>query len=114
MLVAAFAAFFTFIIAYNRTEFVISKDETWMAAQDKDKVAAQVQDVTSHLQSGRPGRLNWLWRRLGCTRCWGVGLRVARTDAAAVPCAAACHVGLRHGRTGSPLPCPPSPCRRHR
>lgn len=51
MLVAAFAAFFAFIIMYNRAEFVISKDEAWLAGKNKDKVAAFVQVITGHLQS---------------------------------------------------------------
>ncbi len=54
MLVAAFAAFFAFIIMYNRVEFVISKDEAWRAGKDKDKVAAFMQVITGHLQSEWP------------------------------------------------------------
>jgi hypothetical protein len=107
MLVVAFAAFFAFIIAYNRLEFVISKDEAWQAAQDKDKAAALLQDVTSQLQGAR-----WRWRccrlelaRLGLPELPELGMEVAQQPLPPpyLPCPAASHPArLTPG-------CPPRP-----
>jgi hypothetical protein len=51
---AAFAALFSAVIAYNRLEFTISKDEKWQASQEADKITAVMQQINSVLE-GRWG-----------------------------------------------------------
>jgi hypothetical protein len=47
---AAFAALFSAVIAYNRLEFTISKDEKWQASQEADKITAVMQQINSVLE----------------------------------------------------------------
>lgn len=46
---AVFASFFAAVSIWNRLEFTISKDERWLEAQNKDKVAGYMQQLAGYL-----------------------------------------------------------------
>lgn len=51
LLVTAFAAFFALAMVYQRWDFTISKDDRWLEAQNKDKVASAMLAISRSIAS---------------------------------------------------------------